>query len=119
MNTYQNHREEFEGIDFSKLKTVFSKNIVWVVLIFVLCATTVYLVIRWTKPLYESVSELKLDVEANATELGITSLAENQNLIVISGEIELLRSNLFFKKIIENNPKDTFMFFVIEVYKVS
>ena len=102
MNTYQNHREEFEGIDFSKLKTVFSKNIVWVVLIFVLCATTVYLVIRWTKPLYESVSELKLDVEANATELGITSLAENQNLNVISGEIELLRSKLFFNKIIEN-----------------
>ncbi|MEM9391545.1 MAG: polysaccharide biosynthesis tyrosine autokinase [Bacteroidota bacterium] len=106
MNTLQNHSEDFEGLDFNKLKTVFGKNIVLVVLIFILCITSAYLVIRWTKPLYESVSELKLDVEANATELGITSLAENQNLNVISGEIELLRSKLFFNKIIENFDLD-------------
>ena len=102
MSSDLNHNDDFEGIDFLKLRTVFIKNVVWVVLILATCITSAYLVIRWTKPLYESVSELKLDVEANATELGITSLAENQNLNVISGEIELLRSKLFFNKIIEN-----------------
>ncbi|MEM9857181.1 MAG: Wzz/FepE/Etk N-terminal domain-containing protein, partial [Bacteroidota bacterium] len=102
MSSDLNHSDDFEGIDFLKLRTVFIKNVVWVVLILAICITSAYLVIRWTKPLYESVSELKLDVEANATELGITSLAENQNLNVISGEIELLRSKLFFNKIIEN-----------------
>lgn len=79
-------------------------------MIFTASVTAAYLVIRWTKPLYESVSEVKLDVEANATELGITSLAENQNLNVISGEIELLRSKLFFNKVIENFSLDVSYF---------
>lgn len=102
MSSLQNHNQGIEGIDFYKLKAVLTKSIVWIALIFIACITSAYLVIRWTKPLYKSSSELKLDVEANATELGITTLAENQNLNVISGEIELLQSKLFFNKIIEN-----------------
>lgn len=52
--------------------------------------------------MYESSSELKLDVETNASELGITALGDNSNLNVISGEIELIRSKLFFNKVIDN-----------------
>ncbi|MEM6522885.1 MAG: polysaccharide biosynthesis tyrosine autokinase [Bacteroidota bacterium] len=110
MNPDSYHSNEIEGIDFYKLRAVISKSAIWLALIFAFSVACAYLVIRWTKPLYESVSEVKLDVEANATELGITSIAENQNLNVISGEIELLRSKLFFNKVIENFDLDVSYF---------
>lgn len=101
---------EYEGIDLEKAITVFKKSLIWVIAIFVITNTIAYLVIRWTKPLYESNSELKLDVETNASELGLTTLGENQNLNIISGEIELLKSKLFFNKVIDNFKLDIFYF---------
>lgn len=103
-NKTLNHSETnkpTEGIDFEKALTVLRKSILWVLIIFVLTNLSAYLYIRWTKPLYESESELKLDVKSDATELGLTGLTENKNLNVISGEIELLKSKLFFNKVIE------------------
>ncbi|GAA0894736.1 tyrosine-protein kinase [Fulvivirga kasyanovii] len=103
-NKTLNHSEinkPTEGIDFEKALTVLRKSIPWVLFIFVLTNLSAYLYIRWTKPLYESESELKLDVKSDATELGLTGLTENKNLNIISGEIELLKSKLFFNKVIE------------------
>ncbi len=96
----------YEGIDIDKGLNVLRKSILWIVLIFFATNITAYLIIRWTKPLFESSSELKLDVETNASELGLTTLGENQNLNIISGEIELIRSKLFFNKVIENFDLD-------------
>lgn len=90
-----------EGIDVDKAQTVVRKSLPWVILILILTSLTAYLYIRWTKPLYESESELKLDVKSDASELGLTGLAENNSLNIISGEIELIRSKLFFNKVIE------------------
>ncbi len=101
-----NNSSEYEGIDLDKGLTVLRKSVIWIVLIFVITNLCAYLIIRWTKPLYESSSELKLDVEANASDLGLTTLAENKNLNIISGEIELIRSKLFFNKVIENFDLD-------------
>ncbi|MEL7004579.1 MAG: Wzz/FepE/Etk N-terminal domain-containing protein [Bacteroidota bacterium] len=94
--------EEFEGIDFDKALNVLQKSIIWVILIIFSTTLVAYLSVRWTKPMYESSSQLKLDVEANASELGITALGESNNINVISGEIELIRSKLFFNKVIDN-----------------
>ncbi|HNP18060.1 MAG TPA: polysaccharide biosynthesis tyrosine autokinase [Fulvivirga sp.] len=101
-----NNPSEYEGIDLDKGLTVLRKSVIWIVLIFLITNLSAYLIIRWTKPLYESSSELKLDVEANASDLGLTTLAENKNLNIISGEIELIRSKLFFNKVIENFDLD-------------
>lgn len=90
-----------EGIDLNKALTVLRKSIPWVLAIFLLTNLSAYLYIRWTKPLYESQSELKLDVKSDATELGLTGFNENNNLNIISGEIELIKSKLFFNKVIE------------------
>jgi tyrosine-protein kinase Etk/Wzc len=105
-----NNTSDYEGIDLDKGLTVLRKSIVWVALIFIVANLSAYLIIRWTKPLYESNSELKLDVETNASELGLTTLGENKNLNIISGEIELIRSKLFFNKVIENFDLDVFYF---------
>jgi len=96
-----NSQQSNETIDLEKVGSVLKKSIVWVILIFAVTLTIAYLTIRWTKPMYESESELKLDVKSDASELGITGFAENKNLNIISGEIELLKSKLFTNKVIE------------------
>jgi len=91
-----------EGIDLGKLGVVFRKNLLWIILIFLLTNIIGYLTIRWTKDLYESESELKLDTKQNATGLGIKTIVEDQNLNVISGEIEQIKSKLFFSRVIDS-----------------
>lgn len=97
-NDYQ--PEAFQGIDLEKLRNISKKSILWVILIFLFTNVVAYLVIRWTKPLYESESEIKLDLKSNASELGI-GFVENQNLNLISSEIELIKSRLFFNQVID------------------
>lgn len=97
-----NHSQsDIEGIDFEKLKIVLKKNLVWMILIFVAVNSTAYLTIRWTKNLYESESELKLEIKQDATELGIKTLVEDQNLNIISGEIEQIKSKVFLNRVID------------------
>lgn len=90
-----------EKIDFQKLGSVFRKSIVWIVVILLITNTVAYLYIRYTKPVYESHSDLKLDVKSEANLLEFNTLKENQNLNNISGEIELIKSKLFFSKVID------------------
>ena len=92
---------DIEGIDFEKLKIVLKKNFVWMILIFVAVNSAAYLTIRWTKNLYESESELKLEIKQDATELGIKTLVEDQNLNIISGEIEQIKSKVFLNRVID------------------
>lgn len=91
-----------EGIDFEKLGSVFRKNLLWIILIFLGSNITAYLTIRWTKDLYESESELKLDTKQNASELGIKGIVEDQNLNIIAGEIEQIKSKLFYSRVIDS-----------------
>jgi tyrosine-protein kinase Etk/Wzc len=86
---------QVEGIDFNKLRIVGMANWIWFVGIFVTINFVAYIVVRYTKNLYESNSVLKLDVKKEATEFGIKNPIENQNLNLISGEIEIIQSRLF------------------------
>ncbi|MDH3709427.1 MAG: polysaccharide biosynthesis tyrosine autokinase [Cyclobacteriaceae bacterium] len=87
-------------LDLEKLYTVLRKSWVWILLIVVSTNLAAYLVIRWTKPLFESYSDLKLNIKNDASLLGILEVNEEQNLTNLSGEIELLKSKLFFDKVI-------------------
>jgi tyrosine-protein kinase Etk/Wzc len=91
-----------EGIDFDKLKIIFRKNLIWMVGIIIVCNLSAYLYLRWTKSVFESESELKLDIKQDPSEFGIKNLAEDQNLNIISGEIEQIRSRLFFNRVIDS-----------------
>ena len=91
-----------EGIDLNKLKVVVRKNIIWILGIFLIVNLAAYLTIRWTKDVYESESEMKLDIKQDATELGIKTLVEDQNLNVISGEIEQIKSKVFLNRVIDS-----------------
>src|SRR5205823_7895240 len=91
-----------DAIDLEKLRTVFRNNLMWVLLIFFACNAGAYLITRWTKDIYESESELKLDIKRDATELGIKNALQDPDRDIISGEIEQIKSKLFFSKIIDS-----------------
>ncbi|HZX73951.1 MAG TPA: hypothetical protein VFE57_06010, partial [Cyclobacteriaceae bacterium] len=91
-----------EAIDFEKLKNVVRKNIHWIILLFIAANLIAYLTIRWTKDVYESESELKLEVRKEATDFGIKTIVDDQNLNIISGEIEQMRSKTFFSRLIDS-----------------
>ena len=101
LNHIQN-QSAAEGIDFNKLRIAFRNNWVWLVLIFFIVNFTAYLLVRYTKNLYESSSELKLDVKEEATEFGIKTAIEDQSLNLISGEIEIIQSRLFLSRVLDS-----------------
>ena len=73
----------------------------WILLIFIVVNAAAYLFIRYTKNLYESESQLKLDIEQTASELGIKGIVEDQNLNIVSGEIEIIQSKLFLNRVLD------------------
>ncbi|MCA6077955.1 polysaccharide biosynthesis tyrosine autokinase [Fulvivirga sedimenti] len=88
------------GIDLDKFWSVIRKNILWILLIFLFTNLIAYLVIRWTKPLFESESILRLDVQEEANLLGLAPFQDApENLL--AGEIELIQSKLFLNRIID------------------
>ncbi len=91
-----------DGIDFNSLRVVIGNNWIWLALIFISINIIAYLSIRYTKNVYESQSELKLDIKKNASELGIKSVVEDQNVNVVSGEIEIIKSKLFLSHVIDS-----------------
>src|ERR1044072_6561742 len=95
-----------EGIDFNKLRIVGRANWIWFIGIFIAVNFIAYLVVRYTKNLYEATSVIKLDVKKEATEFGIKTPIENQNLNLISGEIELIQSRLFLSRVVDSSQID-------------
>ena len=94
--------EGIEKISARKLRLILTRNWMWLVAILFLTNLGAYLYIRWTKPLYEATSEIKLDIESDAQEFGIGGLVEDKNMGILSGEIELLKSRLFFQKLLDS-----------------
>jgi capsular exopolysaccharide synthesis family protein len=88
-----------DGVDLDKALSTLRKNIPWVILIFILTNSAAYLYLRYTRPVFESSSVLKLDVKSEANILGFGNA--NQNLNDLAGEIELLRSDLFFNRVVD------------------
>lgn len=99
-----------DTIDFNKLSIVVKSNYLWLVIILILINGISFLYVRYTKNTYESSSELKLEVKNEATELGIKNAIADQNLNLLSGEIELIQSKLFLNKVLESAPLDVSYF---------
>ena len=95
-------------IDWQKLGLILRKSLPWIALIFIVCLTLAYTVIRYTKPLYESYSEIKLDQEDQSNVLNLGGAENSNSFALLSSEMELIRSRLFFNKVIESvrlNPQ--------------
>jgi tyrosine-protein kinase Etk/Wzc len=94
--------QSYDSIDFGKLWLIAKKSFWIVVLIFILSGSIGYLIVRYTKPLYESEAIIKLNFESEANNLGLVQNSNIQNnLNDISGEIELIKSKLFISRVIQ------------------
>ncbi len=97
------HNDSVDNLDLNKLKIIVKNNWIWIVLIVLLTNLMAYLVVRYTKDLYQSSSELKLDIKQDASELGLSEfLPERQTINMISGEIEIIQSKSFLNQIIDS-----------------
>jgi tyrosine-protein kinase Etk/Wzc len=96
------NERQLEGIDTDKLLSVVRKNKWWILLLFIACNLLAYLTIRWTKNLFASQSEMKLEIKRDATALGIKTLVDDQNVNMIAGEIEQIKSKVFFDRVIDS-----------------
>ena len=113
MNQFnQQHIEIQQGasqqLDLAKIKLIFKKSVPWMILIVIILFTAAFLFLRYTKPIFQSNSEIKLDQENQSNILGIPQLEQTSNFGLLSSEIELIRSRLFFNKVIETvnlNPQ--------------
>jgi capsular exopolysaccharide synthesis family protein len=93
-----------DSIDLHKLWHVTRKCLPWIAGIFIVAITLAWLIIRYTKDLYESSSVLQLDVQSDASVLGFRSFDDEIN--DLSREIELIKSKLFFSKVVEQIDLD-------------
>lgn len=96
------------NFDLSKFFKVLKNSIPWMILIIIATSTVAYLYIRYTKKVYQSVSEIKLDIKSEASLLGIQNAS--LDLDNITAEIELIRSKLFLAKVAEAAPIDVSYF---------
>jgi tyrosine-protein kinase Etk/Wzc len=90
------------GLDLIRLYHILKKNIFWLILIPMISLLGGYLYLRYTKPLYESSSSIKLEVKREANVLGLTGVNAVEDMSAnLSGEIELIRSKLIYDEVIK------------------
>jgi capsular exopolysaccharide synthesis family protein len=90
------------GLDLIRLYHILRKNIIWLILVPSLCLLLGYLYLRYTKPLYESSSTIKLEIKREANLLGLNGVNALEDMSAnLSGEIELIRSKLIYDEVIK------------------
>jgi tyrosine-protein kinase Etk/Wzc len=97
--------ETFHGtnLDLGKLKIILRKNWPWILFIFILINSAAYVVIRYSKNVYRSDSEIKLNIKSDASEFGIRKFTEEPDVSIISGEIEIIESKLFLNRVLDES----------------
>ncbi len=100
--------EESHEIDWIKLRLILRKSTPWFIVIFAVLILTAVLYLRYTKPMYQSNSEIKLDQEDQSNVLGLAQYEQSSNMGLLSSEMEIIQSRLFFSKVVETvdlNPQ--------------
>lgn len=113
-NQLQNKNSE--TFDREKFNAILIKNWPWILLIILATNLSAYLYLRWTKDVFKSESEIKLDIKSNATDFGFENVMQNENSIdVLSGEIEQIRSQVFLQQVVDSLDLDVSYFSIGKV----
>jgi len=90
-----------DSVEFIRIFYIFKKSIWWVLLFFVLSLIAGYLTARYTKPLYQSSSNLKLEVvqTSGVFGLGNPSASDDNNIF---GEMELIKSEIIINEVADS-----------------
>ena len=94
----------FGDLDLQRLRVVLFRSLKIILLILALAFIAAYLYMRYTPPLYESSSVLKLDIKSNAGILGLPGMQEpeNEQAQTLSGEAELIRSKIIYEPLADS-----------------
>lgn len=108
---FESDDDVLNAFDLEKFVRIVKRSAIYILLFFVVSIAVAYLVfIRWSKPVYQSESLLKLDVQSEATSLGLSSLGDI-SIPGLSGEIEILKSDLFLSLVVDAVDMDVSYFF--------
>ena len=90
-----------DSVEFIRIIYILKKSIWWVFLFFLLSLVAGYLTARYTKPLYQSSSNLKLEVvqTSGVFGLGNPSASEDNNIF---GEMELIKSEIIINEVADS-----------------
>ncbi|MCU0352301.1 MAG: polysaccharide biosynthesis tyrosine autokinase [Cytophagales bacterium] len=88
------------GIDLTRIVDIVRRNWFWLLALPAMTLLGGYLFMRYSTPIFESSSSLKLEVKQQATDLGLPTLDGADAGTNISGEMELIRSSLIHDKVI-------------------
>jgi tyrosine-protein kinase Etk/Wzc len=89
--------------DPEKIRSVFLRSLPVVVVIILFAGVAAWLYLRYTPPLYESSSLLKLDVKKESNIFGFGGLeAYSDPGSNLAGELELIQSNVIYDQVAQN-----------------
>ncbi|HNR20863.1 MAG TPA: GNVR domain-containing protein, partial [Bacteroidia bacterium] len=97
-----------EEFDFKLFVTIAEKNFGWFVLFMISSLIIALIILRYTTPIFESASVVKLSTENNVTK----ELEINKNYLVdqtanqIAGDIELIKSRIILERAVKKLPLD-------------
>ncbi|MDQ3050934.1 MAG: polysaccharide biosynthesis tyrosine autokinase [Bacteroidota bacterium] len=92
-----------EEFDFKLFVTIAKKNAIWFGIFMFVSVMFAFLYLRYTAPIYEAASVIKLSEENNAGMLlGKQENMFNDNTNQIAGDVELIRSKIIAQRAIEN-----------------
>lgn len=95
-----------QDLDFKLLLHVLTKNLVWIVFLFVLGITSAFLLIRYTKPVYRAKSVIQLTSSESAQKNILDEKLNPYDNANLAKEIELLRSPVFLQRVVKKMPVD-------------
>ncbi|MCS7005730.1 MAG: polysaccharide biosynthesis tyrosine autokinase [Cytophagales bacterium] len=98
-----------QDFDFIKFVYVLKRSLIYIFLILVLSIGVAYLYLRYTKPVYESKAEIKIDIKSSSSFLGIESDIFKQSnspststFSNLASEIEIITSYNLLREVIDS-----------------
>jgi len=97
-----NDSDFLSTLDLQKLLMVIRRSIFWLILLVGLCVAAAYLYLRYTKPIYQSVASLQLEMKGIAPTLSIGIYRDEESQTnYLEGESQFIRSNVIYTDVIE------------------
>lgn len=95
-----------QDLDIKLLLHVLTKNLVWIVFLFVLAITSAFLLIRYTKPIYKAQTVIQFTANEGENMNVLDEKLNPYDNTNIAKDIELLRAPVFLQRVVNRLPVD-------------
>jgi capsular exopolysaccharide synthesis family protein len=98
-NLAEEEQNPLDSIDFEKIAHILRKNWYWLFVFPALFLSLAYLYLRYTKPVFQSTSTLKMEIKNESEGIGLRLDMMNSNVDNIAGELEVIRSPIIYEEV--------------------